>query len=60
MMNYLANLVSTGKLKEPDTKVVVLEGSDQEVEQVMKRVMEELEVGRSGKKVLLHWQDEKK
>ncbi|GAA5969763.1 hypothetical protein JCM3765_003450 [Sporobolomyces pararoseus] len=60
MMNYLANLVSSGKLKEPDTKVVVLEGSDAEVEGVMKGVMEELEVGRSGKKVLLHWQDEKK
>ncbi|GAA5914738.1 enoyl-[acyl-carrier-protein] reductase [Sporobolomyces salmoneus] len=60
MMNYLSDLVSQGKLKEPDTKVVALQGTDEEVEKTIKGVMEELEVGRSGKKVLLRWQDEKK
>ncbi|GAA5829654.1 hypothetical protein JCM3766R1_001251 [Sporobolomyces carnicolor] len=60
MMNYLADLVSQGKLKEPDTKVVVLEGTDSEVESTVRGVMEELERGRSGKKILLQWQHETK
>ncbi|GAA5943728.1 enoyl-[acyl-carrier-protein] reductase [Sporobolomyces koalae] len=57
MMSYLASLVSQGKLKEPDTKVVVLEGTDEQVETGVSQVMQELEQGRSGKKVLLHWQE---
>ncbi|GAA6062503.1 hypothetical protein JCM10212_006352 [Sporobolomyces blumeae] len=58
MMHSLSSMMASGKLKEPETQVVVLEGSDDEVEQVVSRVMQEQEQGRTGKKVLLHWQDE--
>jgi len=53
-------MVSSGKLKEPETKVVVLEGSDKEVEETVRELMKSLEEGRTGKKILLHWQDETK
>ncbi|GAA5841334.1 hypothetical protein JCM5353_004152 [Sporobolomyces roseus] len=60
MMNSLSSMVSSGKLKEPETKVVVLEGSDREVEETVRELMKSLEEGRTGKKILLHWQDETK
>ncbi|CEQ39031.1 SPOSA6832_00513 [Sporobolomyces salmonicolor] len=58
MMHALAGLIADGKLKEPETEVVVLEGSDDDVRQRLSDVMKRLEEGRAGKKVLLHWQEE--
>ncbi|GAA5860416.1 hypothetical protein JCM1840_000252 [Sporobolomyces johnsonii] len=58
MMHALAGLIADGKLKEPETEVVVLEGSDDDVAKTLRDVMQMLEEGRAGKKVLLHWQEE--
>lgn len=57
MMRSLAELTGQGKLKEPETEVVELAGSDEEVAQKMSGVMKRIEEGR-GKKILLHWKDE--
>ncbi|GEM07262.1 mitochondrial trans-2-enoyl-CoA reductase [Rhodotorula toruloides] len=57
MMQSLAALVSSGKLKEPETEVVELEGTDEEVTRQLSEVMKKMEEGR-GKKTLLHWKDE--
>ncbi|BGP16139.1 hypothetical protein JCM10213v2_004134 [Rhodosporidiobolus nylandii] len=57
MMHKLAALTSQGKLKEPETKVVELDGTDDEVREQLSAVMKKIEEGR-GKKVLLHWKDE--
>lgn len=57
MMQRLAALVHGGKLREPETEVVSLAGTDDEVAQVLSNVMTRVQEGR-GKKVLLHWKDE--
>ncbi|GAA5958971.1 hypothetical protein JCM8115_000709 [Rhodotorula mucilaginosa] len=57
MMRSLAELTAQGKLKEPETEVVELAGSDEEVAEKMSGVMKRIEEGR-GKKILLHWKDE--
>ncbi|GJN89364.1 hypothetical protein Rhopal_002344-T1 [Rhodotorula paludigena] len=57
MMQRLAALVHGGKLREPETEVVSLAGTDEEVAQVLRNVMTRVQEGR-GKKVLLHWKDE--
>ena len=57
MMRSLAELTGQGKLKEPETEVVELAGSDEEVAEKMSGVMKRIEEGR-GKKILLHWKDE--
>jgi trans-2-enoyl-CoA reductase len=57
MMQSLAALVSSGKLKEPETEVVELKGTDEEVTQQLSDLMKKMEEGR-GKKTLLHWKDE--
>lgn len=57
MMQSLAALVSSGKLKEPETEVVELKGTDREVTQQLSDLMKKMEEGR-GKKTLLHWNDE--
>jgi trans-2-enoyl-CoA reductase len=58
MMQTLATLTSQGKLKEPETEVVKLGGTDEEVGAQLKEVMTRIEEGR-GKKVLLHWSEER-
>lgn len=57
MMRSLAELTAQGKLKEPETEVVELAGTDEEVAAKMSGVMKRIEEGR-GKKILLHWKDE--
>ncbi|GAA5992876.1 hypothetical protein JCM11641_001370 [Rhodosporidiobolus odoratus] len=57
MMQSLAKFVSEGKLKEPETEVVELDGTDEEVRGQLSKVMKRIEEGR-GKKVLLHWKSE--
>ncbi|GAA5824135.1 hypothetical protein JCM11251_001536 [Rhodosporidiobolus azoricus] len=59
MMQRLAELTSTGVLKEPETEVVELDGSDEEVKGQLEEVMRRIEEGvPGGKKVLLHWKDQ--
>ncbi|GAA5851120.1 hypothetical protein JCM8547_004138 [Rhodosporidiobolus lusitaniae] len=58
MMQALASLTSEGKLKEPETEVVELAGTDEEVTAQLSEVMARIEEGR-GKKILLHWKDER-
>lgn len=60
MMNTLASLVRSGKLKEPETEVVKLEvdGTDEELRVQLREVMERVEEGR-GRKVLLHWSEKR-
>ncbi|GAA6027202.1 hypothetical protein JCM8097_002480 [Rhodosporidiobolus ruineniae] len=57
MLTSLAKLTSQGKLKEPETEVVELAGSDEAVKEKLGEVMSRIEEGR-GKKVLLRWADE--
>ncbi|GAA5824083.1 hypothetical protein JCM3770_006058 [Rhodotorula araucariae] len=57
MMRRLAELVHAGALREPETEVVELAGTDDDVTRALADVMVRVQEGR-GKKVLLHWKDE--
>lgn len=54
MMDQLAQLVAEGKLVEPPTQIVDLEGDDAVVGETVREVMRKMEEGR-GKKVLLRF-----